>query len=144
MRKIADRGDDGIRKAWHDPTRITPDVYAGYRKPLQARDWDKALWDFTLADRDPGIEKRASRLATPTLVITGADDRIVPTQHTIDLAARIPGSSLVVLPDCGHVPQEECPEPFMDAVREFLGTLPTTALDRDEPSRVASPTRIVP
>ena len=123
VRTIADRGDDGIRMAWHDPSRITPDVFAGYRVPLRANDWDKALWQFTVADRDPGVAERVPQLVgTPTLVITGADDRIVPTQRTIDLASRVPGSHLVVLPDCGHVPQEECPVPFMDAVHEFLQT----------------------
>lgn len=127
VRTIADRGDEGIRSAWHDPSRIMPDVYEGYRKPLRANDWDKALWQFVLAPRDNKTVKRIDQLAaTPTLVITGADDRIVPTQRTIDLAARIPGSRLVVLPDCGHVPQEECPVPFMNAVREFLGAIETS------------------
>ena len=67
------------------------------------------------------MEKRVVQLSvTPTLVITGADDRIVPTQYSIDLAARISGSRLAILPDCGHLPQEECPEPFMNAVEQFL------------------------
>ena len=126
VRSISTRGDDVIRRAWHDPTRVTADVLAGYRKPLRANDWDKALWEFTSAPRDSETQRDIGRLAsTPTLVITGDDDRIVPTQRTIDLAAKIPGSRLVVLPDCGHVPQEECPAPFMNAVREFLSSVAT-------------------
>lgn len=121
VRSIADYGDDGIRRAWHDPTRITADVFAGYRMPLRANDWDRALWEFSRADRDGSIGKRLQELAAiPTLVITGDDDRVVPTDRTIELAKQIPGSSLVVLPNCGHLPQEECPGPFMVAVREFL------------------------
>ncbi len=120
VRSLADRGDEAIRRAWHDPSLITPEVYAGYRKPLQAKDWDKALWQFATADQAM-LSTELSLLSTiPTLVITGADDRIVPQQKSIDLAARIPGSRFVALPDCGHVPQEECPGPFMDAVREFI------------------------
>lgn len=120
VRSITTVGDDGIRRAWHDPSRITAEVYAGYRAPLKARDWDTALWNFTLADRDPAIDAGITKLAVPTLVITGSDDRIVPTQRTIELAAHIPASELVVLADCGHLPQEECPGPFMDAVRKFV------------------------
>ncbi|HTK97105.1 MAG TPA: alpha/beta hydrolase [Pseudomonadales bacterium] len=126
VRSISDRGDAVVRRAWHDPTRVTADVLAGYRKPLRANDWDKALWEFTSAPRDSEMLRDVAGLATtPTLLITGDDDRIVPTQRTIDLAAKIPGSRLVVLPDCGHVPQEECPAPFMNSVREFLSSVAT-------------------
>jgi pimeloyl-ACP methyl ester carboxylesterase len=126
VRSISARGNDVIRRAWHDPARVTADALAGYRKPLRANDWDKALWEFTSAPRDSETQRDIARLATtPTLVITGDDDRIVPTQRTIDLAAKIPGSRLVVLADCGHVPQEECPAPFMNAVREFLSSAAT-------------------
>ena len=52
----------------------------------------------------------------PTLVITGDDDRIVPTEESLQLAGEIPGAELAVLPACGHVPQDECPQAFMDAV----------------------------
>ena len=123
VRSLADRGDEAIQRAWHDPGLITPEVYAGYRKPLRANDWDKALWQFATADQAP-LSTELSQLATiPTLVITGTDDRIVPQQKSIDLAARIPGSRFVALPDCGHVPQEECPGPFMDVVREFMAQM---------------------
>jgi pimeloyl-ACP methyl ester carboxylesterase len=119
VRRIDDRGNAAIRKAWHDPSQITEAVYDGYRQPLRARDWDKALWEFTIAPRDP-VAQQVTQITQPTLVITGDDDRIVPTRQTVDLAAQIPGSRLVVLADCGHVPQEECPGPFMQAVRKFL------------------------
>jgi len=26
----------------------------------------------------------------------------------------------VVIPECGHIPQEECPGPFLEAVEAFL------------------------
>ena len=120
VRSLADRGDEAIARAWHEPGLITPEVYAGYRKPLQAKDWDKALWQFATADQ-AALSTEFSKLATiPTLVITGTDDRIVPQQKSIDLAAQIPGSRFVALSNCGHLPHEECPGPFMDAVREFI------------------------
>ena len=54
------------------------------------------------------------------LVITGDDDRIVPTAESLQLAEDIPAAGLVVLPACGHVPQEECPDAFLEAVVPFL------------------------
>ena len=35
--------------AWHDPSKLTPEVVAGYRKPLQIANWDRALWELTKA-----------------------------------------------------------------------------------------------
>jgi pimeloyl-ACP methyl ester carboxylesterase len=125
VRGIADYGDDGIRKAWHDPSLITPAVYAGYRKPLGVTDWDVALWEFTRADRAAIDAEQLDGLANvPTLLITGDDDRIVPTKHTVELAGRIPGSTLTVLQRCGHLPHEECPAAFMSAVTTFVNSLP--------------------
>jgi pimeloyl-ACP methyl ester carboxylesterase len=57
-------------------------------------------------------------------VITGDDDRIVPTEQSIRLAGEIPGAELAVLPNCGHTPQEECPDAFLTAVDAFLARLP--------------------
>jgi len=119
-RSISKYGDEGIRKAWHDPSSITAEVFDGYRRPLRANDWDRALWQFSIADRDPTLPARALHVTVPTLVMTGDDDRIVPTRDTIELARKLIGSKLVVLPACGHVPQEECPDAFVDAVRTFL------------------------
>jgi pimeloyl-ACP methyl ester carboxylesterase len=53
-------------------------------------------------------------------VITGDDDQIVPTEQSVQLASEIPNAKLVVIPNCGHVPQEECSREFVDAVTGFL------------------------
>jgi pimeloyl-ACP methyl ester carboxylesterase len=55
----------------------------------------------------------------PTLVITGDDDRIVPTEDSLKLADEIPGAELAILPNCGHLPQEECPQKFLETVTDF-------------------------
>jgi pimeloyl-ACP methyl ester carboxylesterase len=64
----------------------------------------------------------------PVLVVTGDDDRIVPTADSVRLAGEIPGARLVVFERCGHVPQEECSQAFLEAVAPFIGeTYPGTA-----------------
>jgi pimeloyl-ACP methyl ester carboxylesterase len=54
------------------------------------------------------------------LVITGDTDKIVPTENSIQLAGELPNAALVVIPQAGHVPHEEQPDLFMQAVDEFL------------------------
>ncbi len=120
LRSIATRGESSIALAWHDPSRVTSEILEGYKLPLRAENWDRALWEFTLASRELDLETRLDEVRVPTLVITGDDDRIVPTQDSIRLAEEIAGAELAILPNCGHLPQEECPELFLEAVREFI------------------------
>jgi pimeloyl-ACP methyl ester carboxylesterase len=119
-RRIANRGDQFLESAWHDPSRITSENYQQYREPLQLKNWDRALWELTKASYPLNQEERLDQVKVPTLVITGDDDQIVPTEESIRLAREIPGADLAVIEDCGHLPQEECPEPFLEAVREFM------------------------
>lgn len=123
VRRLIRRGDDLIRQAWHDPSRIDPATWEGYHKPLRAQNWDRALWELVAASRAGDLADRLAELTLPVLVITGDDDRIVPTEQSLHLAQDLPHARLVVLPNCGHLPQEECPEDFLQAVREHLDFL---------------------
>lgn len=123
VRSIADSGNDTIRLAWHDPSLITPETFAGYRKPLLTYNWDRALYEFTIASRS--LDLKLAELKMPVIVIAGDDDRIIPTENSVQASKDIPGSQLVLIPACGHVPHEECPAAFMEAVTGFLENLKT-------------------
>lgn len=123
-RSIAgEQGDSFLRAAWHDPSKITNEIVEGYRKPLQVANWDRALWELTKASGESRLAERLDQLTMPVLVVTGDDDRIVPTAESVRLANDIAGAKLAVFPNCGHVPQEECPEPFLKAVLAFLAEI---------------------
>ena len=122
VRSIADSGNDTIRLAWHNPALVTEEIVAGYRKPLTAKNWDRALYEFTIASRSIDWNERFDELSMPIIVITGDDDRIVPTEQSIQVSKEIPGAQLAVLKDCGHVPHEECPAAFLSAVGDFWET----------------------
>ena len=119
-RQLQAQGTEFIRTAWHDPDKITPDIFAGYEKPLQVHDWDRALWELTVSSAESGLAPRLKEFTMPVLVITGDDDRIVPTEQSLRLAKEIPNAELVVIPQCGHLPHEEKPAEFMQAVTEFI------------------------
>lgn len=113
-----------IRTAWDDPNKITMELVSGYRKPLQAENWDRALWELILASHPLEVEAQLGDVSAPTLVITGEGDRIVPSDQSVRLDAELPNAEMVVIPACGHVPHEECPEAFLSAVADFVGDLP--------------------
>jgi pimeloyl-ACP methyl ester carboxylesterase len=122
-RQILSRGRDLIKLAWHDPSRLPPELEEYYLKPFKVENWDKAFWEFTLASRPTHLAEHLDEFSTPILVITGDDDRIVPTKDSLKLADEIPGASLVVISQAGHVPHEEQPEVFMTAITSFLSQI---------------------
>ena len=62
--------------------------------------------------------ERLSRITAPTLVIHGRDDALVPVAAAHDLARRIPGAQLEILPGWGH----DLPEPLWPRLaREIAG-----------------------
>jgi pimeloyl-ACP methyl ester carboxylesterase len=123
-RRIRGWGMDFARSAWHDPSKITPEVWEGYLKPLQTENWDRGLWEMIRASQSHDLSERLTEIRMPCLVITGDDDRVVPTEQSVRLADELPDAELVVIPDCGHIPHEECSEPFLQAVADFLAKLP--------------------
>ena len=122
-RQLQAQGVEFIKTAWHDPSKITQDIFDGYQKPLQIANWDKALWQLTVASEESGLVERLAEITMPTLVITGDDDRIVPTEQSLRLADELPNAELKVIAQSGHLPHEEKPVEFMQAVTEFLSTL---------------------
>jgi pimeloyl-ACP methyl ester carboxylesterase len=116
------QGDAFIRSAWYDPSPLDQDpaIIAGYRKPLLAENWDRALWEHTKATRSPGLAERLGEIQKPTLVVAGAEDQIVPLENSLRLAEDIPSAQLVVIERCGHLPQEECPQEFLSALAGFM------------------------
>jgi pimeloyl-ACP methyl ester carboxylesterase len=123
VRTLGTQGEAILASAWHDPSKVTAEIIAGYRQPLRAENWDRALWELTLASHPLQLDAQLKNVRAPTLVVTGDDDRIVPTAQSIRLAAELPNAELVVIPSCGHVPQEECPQAFLNAVMDYLMAL---------------------
>lgn len=121
VRGIAgEAGINTIYLAWHNDSKITPDTLEGYRRPLMAENWDYALWQYTLASGGLDLRTNLSTISVPVLIISGSEDSIIPSSSAITLADQIPGSSLVLIPECGHIPHEESPQQFLDAVANFL------------------------
>jgi pimeloyl-ACP methyl ester carboxylesterase len=59
-------------------------------------------------------------IRVPTLLLYGDADRRSPLHVAEELHARIPGSTLVVMPGVGHSSNMEFPDRFNSEVRSFL------------------------
>ncbi|WP_407166651.1 alpha/beta fold hydrolase [Bradyrhizobium sp. ORS 111] len=56
----------------------------------------------------------------PTLVLSGDEDNTIPNALSSEMAAGIPGAKLVILENCGHLPQPEQPQACANALVEWL------------------------
>ena len=71
-------------------------------------------------DRDPDLERRLPELATPTLVLFGTLDAIIPPEMGRYYRELIPNSHLVFIYDAGHAISTDRPEAFTEVVADFL------------------------
>jgi 3-oxoadipate enol-lactonase len=76
---------------------------------------------MAMAER-PDSMPLLSRIACPTLVITGELDGPTPPADGKLMAEKIPGARLEIIPRAGHLSNLEQPEAFNAALRDFLHT----------------------
>lgn len=76
----------------------------------------RLLWP--LGDR--GLRKRLHRIAAPTLVVTGSEDRILPASYAARITASIPGQTTRRTISAGHQVDLDAPAQLARAVEEFL------------------------
>jgi triacylglycerol lipase len=67
------------------------------------------------------VDDRLAKIKTPTLVVWGKQDKLIPVAMGERYAAGIAGAKLVSFDKCGHVPPIEKTEEFVAAVTAFLG-----------------------
>jgi 3-oxoadipate enol-lactonase len=67
-------------------------------------------------DSTPGL----AQIKVSTLIITGAQDAIIPAEEAPNMHAQIKGSHTVTIQNTGHLPMLEDPKAFNEALRSFL------------------------
>ena len=60
----------------------------------------------------------------PTLVVAGAEDRLIPTLLQREMAVNIPTAQYVEISTCGHLPTMERPEETTEHMRRWLARKP--------------------
>lgn len=99
--------------ARHVPVPPTPEFLAErYRESTSTA---RVLWDRPY---DPKLPKWLHRLTMPTLLLWGAEDRLVPAAQASVWAEYVPDARVRILPGVGHLPFDETPEAAR-AVLEF-------------------------
>ncbi len=90
----------------------------------------RAVADFALHTRifrefgreSPTLEARYAAIRAPTLIVWGSEDRILSPAAAPVMAALIPRSEVVVMPDTGHLPMIERPRAVAVRYLRFLAS----------------------
>ena len=117
-RAAAGGAEELLERSWHDPALLTDVQRDRYDEPQQVEGWEQGLWRLVRAPSALQVSEDPGALTVPVLLVTGDDDRVVPTEDTEALADLIDDSQLSVLGRTGHVPHEESPAAFLEAVVE--------------------------
>jgi len=65
------------------------------------------------------FENKLPNISVPTLILFGADDKVVPSANANLLAKQVPSSQIRILPDAGHFFPLEVPEEAAEVVIQF-------------------------
>ena len=115
-----------LQRSFHDPSFITEPLIEEYYRPfltengkaapirvLQAMDFEKLQ---VLPERYRNIKKK-------TLIIWGREDQISGIHLARKLKKDLPNSRLRIIPECGHLVQEEKPEVVNQAIIRFANRI---------------------
>ena len=81
---------------------------------------DAFLRQQTAVISRPDSRPALAWIRCPTLVLSGDQDNTISNSLSIEMAGNIPDAKLVILPNCGHMPQPEQPQATAAALVEWL------------------------
>jgi pimeloyl-ACP methyl ester carboxylesterase len=109
-----------LATAYADPSRLSDSVIERYYDLLLAPGNRAAIisrmQQNILEDPRPILRQ----INTPTLLLWGKRDKLIPYSNAADYLRALPNARLVEFPDLGHVPQEEAPEESLKPLEQFL------------------------
>jgi len=115
-----------LRASYHDPNKITAPQITAYATPLSDPGARHALLETGKQIIPPHFDEIVAKyktIMTPTLIIWGKQDGLLPLESGVRLHQDIQTSTMEVIDQSGHISQEERPEITIPMVVAFLLTV---------------------
>jgi pimeloyl-ACP methyl ester carboxylesterase len=112
-----------LQIAYHDNSKIDDSEVEVYAAPLKTAAGKHAIIHSARQIVPEDIEQISERyksIRLPTLIVWCDHDRIVPLEVGLKLRRTLPNSTLRIVENCGHMPQEEQPEQTLELLNAFL------------------------
>ena len=113
-----------LQIAYFDDSKIDPEEIELYAAPLKTAAGKHAIIYSARQIVPEDIAELSERYKTielPTLILWCDHDRIVPLEVGIKLRRTLPNSTLRLVEECGHMPQEEQPASTLALIKGFIG-----------------------
>jgi len=118
-----------LNRSFHDPSQV-PD-YEWYARELTTDETNLAHSNAEMLSRlcwkpylhNPSLPFYLRKIQTPTLVVWGGQDAVIPVECGELYQRALPNATLKTIDRCGHRPQIEKPQEFLSIVSDFLAGL---------------------
>jgi pimeloyl-ACP methyl ester carboxylesterase len=118
-----------LKQRFFDPTQVAN--YQQYTRQLTPEEQQVEHGNREMASRlcwkpylhNPSLPHYLRGVTTPTLIVWGRQDAIIPVECGELFRQALPNATLRVIDRCGHSPALEKPQEFLQAVNEFLARL---------------------
>jgi pimeloyl-ACP methyl ester carboxylesterase len=136
------------------PARLRPGTHIDYGRYRQTGDWNlrrmmadagNTTWRVFLYCTRHAYAVHAEALLpeinVPVLLVHGRNDSIFPVESSVQMAARIPKATLVIIDEADHIVVLNRPREVADAIEHFVGriwpaTRPPASLRTHTPTQV--------
>lgn len=115
----------GLKSAYADESLATDAVIDRYANLALGEGHRDVLLTQRSQPDPPWTPASFAAIRTPTLVMVGEKDALIPPASGRALAGAIPGAYLVTYPEGGHLPMEQLPGQTVQHLLAFLRGLPT-------------------
>jgi pimeloyl-ACP methyl ester carboxylesterase len=125
MSRLLPRGmiESSVRNVYADPGKVTPELVDRYYElTLRAGNRESLTQRMKLRETDAQASELIKTIGQPTLILWGAQDKLITEPSGQRFHQDIANSQYVVFEGLGHVPQEEDPQRSVAEVLKFLAS----------------------
>lgn len=109
-----------VENVYADKSKVTGPLVDRYFNLTLREGNRQALVDRMTLERNSNSTHLIKEIHTPTLIIWGDQDMLIPVDNAFRFHDDLPNDTLVILKGVGHVPMEETPGESLVIVMEFL------------------------
>jgi len=117
--------DRSVRQSMYVQDVVTTEMVDRYHDLLIYPGNRTATLDRARTPRTVAKPEDMARITTPTLILWGAEDTLIPVSAGRWFDRHIPNSTLIVWPKVGHIPMEEAPDRSAKALADWMARLPS-------------------